>query len=99
MPDAPEIRVTDNPDEQRYEVLVDGALGGFAQYRLRPGRIVFTHTEVDDAYEGHGVGSTLVRSALDDARSRGLQVTPMCPFVRAYIEHHPEYRDLVAPER
>jgi hypothetical protein len=99
MPDAPEIRVTDNPDEQRYEVLVDGALGGFAQYRLRPGRIVFTHTEVDDRYEGHGVGSTLVRSALDAARSRGLQVTPMCPFVRAYIEHHPEYRDLVAPER
>jgi hypothetical protein len=40
-----------------------------------------------------------VRSALDAARSRGLQVTPMCPFVRAYIEHHPEYRDLVAPER
>jgi uncharacterized protein len=99
MPDAPTIRVADNPDEQRYEVIVDGALGGFAQYRLLPGRIVFTHTEVDDAYEGHGVGSTLVRTALDDVRSRGLQVTPLCPFVRAYIEQHPEYQDLVAPER
>jgi predicted GNAT family acetyltransferase len=99
MPDGPDIRVTDNPDEQRYEVLVDGALGGFAQYRLRPGRIVFTHTEVDDAYEGHGLGSTLVRTALDDVRARGLLVTPMCPFVRAYIDQHPEYQDLVAPER
>jgi predicted GNAT family acetyltransferase len=99
MPEGPEIRVADNPDEQRYEVLVDGRLGGFAQYRLLPGRIVFTHTEIDDAYEGHGVGSALVRTALDDVRSRGLQVTPMCPFVRAYIQQHPEYQDLVARER
>jgi predicted GNAT family acetyltransferase len=99
MADGPDIRVADNPDEQRYEVLVDGALGGFAQYRLLPGRIVFTHTEVDDAYEGHGVGSALVRTALDDVRARGLQVTPICPFVRAYIGQHPEYQDLVAPER
>ena len=97
MPEGPEIRVADDPDEHRYEAFVDGALGGFAEYRLRPGRIVFTHTEVDDAYEGHGVGSTLVRGALDDARARGLRVTPICPFVRAYIDDHPEYRDLVAP--
>jgi predicted GNAT family acetyltransferase len=96
--DEPEIRVADNPDEGRYEVLVDGALGGFAAYRLAPGRIVFTHTEVDDAYEGHGVGSTLVRGALDDARARKLLVTPICPFVRAYIERHTEYQDLVAPK-
>ena len=92
-----QVQVSDNPEEQRYEDFVDGVLGGFAQYRLRPGRIVFTHTEVDDAYEGHGVGSTLIRTALDDARSRGLRVTPLCPFVRAYIEEHPDYQDLVEP--
>jgi len=92
-----QVQVSDNPDEQRYEVFVDGVLGGFAQYRLRPGRIVFTHTEVDDAYEGHGVGGTLIRTALDDARARGLRVTPLCPFVRAYIEDHPDYQDLVEP--
>jgi uncharacterized protein len=93
------VRVIDNTDAHRYEVFVDGTLAGFAMYRMRPGnRIVFTHTEVDDAYEGHGVGSVLAREALNNARWRGLSVTPLCPFIRAYIDHHPEYEDLVAPD-
>lgn len=64
-------------------------------YRLREGRISFTHTEVADAYEGQGVGSTLVARALDDVRRRGLPMLPFCPFVNAYIKRHPEYSDLV----
>jgi predicted GNAT family acetyltransferase len=44
---------------------------------------------------GHGHGSTLVRAALDDVRARGLSVIPLCPFVKAYIEKHPEYADLL----
>jgi predicted GNAT family acetyltransferase len=84
-----------NEAEQRYEVAVPGGLA-FTAYRLEPGRIVFTHTEVPKAAEGHGVGQELVRFALDDARARGLAVVPLCPFVAAFIERHPEYRDLVA---
>jgi predicted GNAT family acetyltransferase len=89
------VEVRDNPDEERYEASVDGQLAGFTVYRSRPGLIALVHTEVDEAFEGHGVGSTLVRFELDDARRRGLAVLPFCPFVNGYIERHPEYVDLV----
>ncbi len=92
-----DVRVVDNPDENRFEAYVDGELAGFAEYRRRDGdRIVFSHTEVDDAFEGHGVGSKLAAGALDAARARGLTVTPLCPFIRAFIDRHPDYADLVA---
>jgi predicted GNAT family acetyltransferase len=91
-----EPTVLDVPDRSRFELHVDGRLAGFAQYRLKPGLVVFTHTEVDDAFEGRGLGSTLVRGALDTVRQRGLSVRPDCPFVRAYVARHPgEYLDLV----
>jgi uncharacterized protein len=92
---SPSITVVDDPDEERFEVLVDGALAGSAFYHRTPGRIVFLHTEVDPSYEGHGVGSQLAKGALDDARARGLHVVPRCPFVARYIRDHPEYQDLV----
>jgi predicted GNAT family acetyltransferase len=90
------VEVADNPDASRYEITVDGRLAGFADYHARPGRLVFTHTEVDDEFEGQGLGSRLVRGALDSARAAGLRVVPRCPFVARYIQRHPEYRDLVA---
>lgn len=62
------VEVRDNRDEPRYEVWTDGQLAGFAQYRLRGGRITFTHTEIDPEYEGAGLGSQLVRAALEDVR-------------------------------
>ena len=91
------IQVRDVPENSRWEASEDGELAGAAVYRLRPGRIVFTHTVVDPAFEGRGVGSALVRTALDDARAQGLRVTPLCPFVRRWIDGHPDYADLVAP--
>jgi predicted GNAT family acetyltransferase len=92
------IEVRDNPDEARYELRVDGQLAGFAQYRLHTGRITFVHTEIDDAHADSGLGSRLARGALDDARRRGLAVVPLCPFIAAFIGHHPdEYLDLVVP--
>jgi predicted GNAT family acetyltransferase len=89
------LEVRDNRDEERYEATVDGDLAGFTEYRSRPGLIAFFHTQVDSAFESQGVGSTLVREALDDARRRGLEVLPFCPFVNSYIERHREYADLV----
>ena len=88
--------VADAPERSRFEISVDGALAGFALYRLRPGQIRFVHTEVDDAYAGQGLGGKLARAALDDARARGLAVRPDCPFIRRWIEKHPYYADLVA---
>jgi uncharacterized protein len=93
--DEPRIEIADNADEQRYEVRLDGELAGFAQYRLRPGLIAFVHTEVDDRFEGQGLGSRLIAFALDDARARNLAVLPFCPFVNAYVQRHREYVDLV----
>jgi hypothetical protein len=79
----------------RYEITVDGALGGHAEFREVQGATVFTHTVVDDAMEGQGVGSDLVRGALDDVRTRGGTVVPLCSFVRSWIERHEGYEDLV----
>jgi hypothetical protein len=91
-----EPEFVDVPERSRYELRVGGETVGEAAYRLRNGRIVFIHTEVDEALEGRGLGSRLVEGALEDARSRGLQVVPLCPFVAGYIERHPEYADAVA---
>jgi len=93
------VEVHDNPDEQRYEAVVDGELAGFAAYSTQPGLIVFVHTEVKDGFEGHGVGSILIRDALDDARRRGFEVLPFCPFVNSFIAEHREFVDLVPESR
>jgi hypothetical protein len=87
--------VTNNEARSRFELVVDGATA-VAQYTLDDGVVHLTHTIVPREVEGRGIGSQLVRVALDDARRRGLHVDPVCPFVRAYIERHPEYRDLLA---
>jgi predicted GNAT family acetyltransferase len=91
-----EVLIGDVPDARRYEARIGDELAGFAAYRLEPGHITFTHTEVGAAHEGRGVGSQLARTALDDARTRGLRVTPLCPFIAAWIRRHPAYADLVA---
>lgn len=92
----PAVEVVDAPERSRYLARVDGAEAGFAAYRLRGERIVFTHTEVDPSYEGKGVGSALAKAALDDVRRRGLSMVLVCPFMTAYVQRHPEYADLVA---
>jgi predicted GNAT family acetyltransferase len=90
-----ELVVRDDPQELRYEALRDGELVGLIRYRVEAGTVVLVHTEVDEAVEGTGVGSRLVRGALDDIRARGLRLVPLCPFVSAYLRRHPEYADLV----
>jgi uncharacterized protein len=85
----------DNPDELRYELLVDGEVVGELRYRLRPDAVALIHTEVSEAFEGRGYGGKLVEGALDDLRARGLKIVPICPFVRAYVQRHPVYGDLV----
>jgi uncharacterized protein len=90
--------VVDVPEASRYELRLDGRLIGLAAYRRRDGLIALTHTEVNEALTGRGFGSRLVGAALDDARREGVAVLPLCPFVTYFIEQHPEYGDLVAPD-
>ncbi|HEX8466854.1 MAG TPA: GNAT family N-acetyltransferase [Allosphingosinicella sp.] len=87
--------VRNNEVEHRYELEVEGQLA-LAAYRLRDGRITFTHTEVPSALEGKGIGSKLVKAALDDVRAEGLKVVPACAFVKHYMDTHPEVQDLLA---
>jgi predicted GNAT family acetyltransferase len=88
--------VLDNPAESRFELDIDGHVA-VVQYRLSPGVITFTHTDVPKALAGRGVGSTLARGALDHVRSRGLNVIAQCEFIAGYLGKHPEYADMVAP--
>jgi predicted GNAT family acetyltransferase len=81
--------------EHDYEVTVDGAVAGHAFIEEHGRTVVFTHTEIDPAYGGKGVGGALARAALDDVRARGMHLIPRCPFIRAWIDKHPEYADLV----
>lgn len=99
MTESTDVRVIDNPTAQRYEAFVAGDLAGFAEYTREPGRTVFTHTTVEPAFEGKGVGGRLAANALDDVRSRGESVVANCPFIAEYIRRHPAYADLVVPDQ
>jgi len=96
---AAEVTVVDEPERQRFEIRVDGELAGFTEYRRSPGLIAFIHTLIDPRFEGQGLGTRLVTDALSEVRGAGLAVLPFCPFVRRYIEGHPEYLDLVPASR
>ena len=90
------MAVENNGRAQRYELRRDGELS-VLEYERSGDHITFTHTKVPKAVEGRGIGSELVRVALEDARAGTLTVVPACPFVRAYIREHPEYVSLVDP--
>ncbi len=90
-----EVEVQHNEAASRFEAEVNGYLA-VAEYIRAGEQIVFTHTEVPEELEGHGVASQLIRTALDHAREQNLEVVPNCQFVAAYIRRHPEYQPLVA---
>jgi uncharacterized protein len=85
--------VRDNADRHRFELDADGKIA-YSNYKRANGVLTVLHTKVPKALEGHGIGSALARGLLDIARSQGLKVKPVCPFVRAYMDRHPEYADL-----
>jgi predicted GNAT family acetyltransferase len=91
--------VVDNPAENRFEVVLDGEVAGFSEYRRTGSAVAFTHTVIDPGFEGRGLGSTLASGALDATRAAGHQVLPFCPFIRGYIQRHRGYLDLVPGQR
>ena len=87
--------VVDDRARHRFELEADGVIA-FAAYEREDGTITFTHTIVPPELQGRGIGSTLIKASLAIVRAEGLKVVPDCPFVRAYIEKHPEEQDLLA---
>jgi len=87
--------VRNNPPLSRYELDVDGHVAS-AYYKLEPGVITFTHTEVPQELSGRGIGTQLARGALEDVRaSGGLKVVAKCPFISAFMGKNPEFNDLL----
>jgi predicted GNAT family acetyltransferase len=89
--------ITDNADQSRLELRVDGELAGWLDYRPGGASTIIAHTEVRDGYEGQGLGGALVRRALQEARSGGKTVIATCPFALSYIDRHPELDEFLAP--
>jgi predicted GNAT family acetyltransferase len=89
------VVVTDAPEHERYEAHLETALAGILEYKVKQDRIALIHTEVPPELEGHGIAAAITRFALDDARRRGLRVLALCPYVRRYLETHPEDLDIV----
>ncbi|MEY2430688.1 MAG: uncharacterized protein QOC92_413 [Acidimicrobiaceae bacterium] len=87
--------VRDNTERSRYELVVDGALVGIADYHLTGDHVVMPHTEIDADKRGQGFGAVLVKGALDDLRSKGRTVVPQCWYVAEFIDEHPEYHELL----
>ena len=91
-----DVKTIHNAEAHHYEGWCDGELAGFAEYQLTDRLVVFTHTEVEDRFEGHGVGSAIARFALEDVRDGGTRkVLPLCPFIKGWIEKHEEFAPLV----
>ena len=94
MDQAINSAVINNPNLGRYELAVEGHVAA-AYYHRSNGVVTFDHTEVPPELGGKGIGSKLVKGALDQVRADGLRVVAECPFVKSWIEKHPDYRDLL----
>jgi predicted GNAT family acetyltransferase len=83
--------VTEDPDQSRFELYVDGELAGWAEYRPAGDSVILAHTEVAEGHEGEGLGGLLVGRTIELIRADGKTVIPTCPFAAAYIRRHPAY--------
>jgi predicted GNAT family acetyltransferase len=94
-----DVRIVDNAELRRYEARLGERVAGFTEYRPAAGRRILVHTEVDQAFEGRGIGSRLAAGIFEDIRSSGMKATIHCPFIKRYLARHHEYDDLIASPR
>ena len=88
-----QARVHDNRELHRYELPVDGEVV-FADYRRQPGRLVITYVEAPPALRGTGAAGRLMQQVLEQARADQVKVLPLCGYARAWMQRHPEFKDL-----
>ena len=94
------MKIVSQPDGSpaRFEPLIEGHKPGFVEYYAFDHVVIVVHTEIEPRWEGRGLGSALVRQALDYFRSRNKSVVPVCGFFAHQLRRHPEYMDLVSPQ-
>ena len=88
------LAVVNNRKRHNFEVEIEGKIA-FTHYRLEPGVITLSHTEVPPEFSGRGIGGVIARAALEHARREGLKVVAKCPFIAGWMRRHPEYNDLL----
>ena len=92
------VNIVDHPEHHRVEARTDdGQFAGFSQYYVRDGMYVFFHTEVQEEFNGQGIGSQIAAGVIEFVRGRGMPIRPECPFIRAYMKKHPEAHDILTP--
>ena len=89
--------LTDNQDRKQFELIVEGHIARI-EYMIMANKIFLTHTEVPAELEGKGIGSIIVKLALEEVEKRGLKLIPLCPFVGKYITRHPEWKRILADD-
>jgi|SRR5690554_5387662 len=95
--DQDEFTIVAVPENNRYELRDGETVAGYVEYTLQPDQITFTHTVVDKAYGGRGLGSKLARHVLDDAASTGKRIVPVCTFIAAYVRKHDDWNEFLEP--
>lgn len=78
---------------KRYFAVVEGAEAEAAYREDADGTRSFDHTYVPDAMRGKGIAEQLVRHALDDTVRSGHRFTAVCPYVKSFVQKHPEYQE------
>lgn len=84
------VEVRRNEERARYEAVIDGGVIGLITYRKVDGVLALLHTEVDSAHEGQGIAGQIAKRALEDAAESGVLLNPVCPYVRNYLDRHPD---------
>jgi predicted GNAT family acetyltransferase len=90
------VAIEDGDHHGRYVGRVEGiqAEAEITFTHRGPGLISADHTGAPEALGGTGVAAAMVDFLVNDARTRGFKVIPICPYVRARYEKHPEWQDV-----
>ena len=98
MPEAPAPVITLEQDgaKGRYVATIDGIdePAELTYSIVNDQLIIADHTGVPDAMRGLGVGKVLVERLVDDARRNNVKIIPLCPYVKAQSQKHPEWADV-----
>ena len=89
-------RVTHEAAARRFVVRLPEGEAELSYLENGRGVLELHHTFVPESARGRGVGERLVESAIAYARAQNAKIVPTCPFVRAWMDEHPETRDLIA---